>query len=105
MNHRSKHCYHKSFVIISIIGYWADILGLGDYYFQLAVIIAQISLQTRASNGGILPIADILKRLKNSPESKSLHNVSEEDIKRAVSKLSILGNGFRIIEVLTIFKF
>lgn len=78
-------------------GCWTDILGLGDYYFQLAVIVAEVALQRRGSSGGVIALSDILKILRGR---RALCDVSEEDIRKAVSKLSVLGNGFRLAEVL-----
>ena len=79
-------------------GYWADILGIGDYYFELGVKIVQISLQTRSINGGIIELDDLVQKLKSSSTFES-SKVSSEDIVKAVSKLSCLGNGYRILEV------
>jgi len=79
-------------------GFWADVLGMGKFYFDLSVTVVQISLQTRHENGGIMLLSDILKRIRNS-NMKGRQTVSIEDIHRAVNKLEILGNGFRIIEV------
>jgi hypothetical protein len=79
-------------------GCWTDILGLGEYYFQLAVIVAEVALQRRGSSGGVIALCDILKILRGR---RALRDVSEEDIRKAVSKLSVLGNGFRLAEVST----
>ena len=80
-------------------GGWTHILGLGDYYFQLAVIVAEVALQRRGYSGGVIALSDILKILRSPSSPRALRDVSEEDIKRAVSKLSVLGNGFRLAEV------
>ena len=100
-----RHRFHKMCSTLKVDplasykGYWADILGLGDYYFQLAVIVAQISVETRITNGGMIPFGDIIHHLKGSSKSGIFNKVSEDDIKRAVLKLRVLGNGFRIIKV------
>ena len=78
-------------------GFWADVLGMGKFYFDLSVTVVQISLQTRHENGGIMLLTDLLKRIRNSNMKRQ--SVSLEDIYRAVDKLSILGNGFKIVEV------
>lgn len=78
-------------------GFWADILGVGDFYFELGVKVVQITVQTRATNGGIISIHDIYERINAGKGGKS--NLSVEDIKRAVEKLVILGGGFRIVYI------
>ena len=96
--------FHKMCVSVGVDplasnkGFWADVLGMGKFYFDLSVIVVQISLQTRHENGGIMLLTDLLKRIRNS-NMKSRQSVSLEDIYRAVDKLSILGNGFKIVEV------
>ena len=80
-------------------GCWTDILGLGGYYFQLAVIIAEIALKRRRHCGGVIAISDIVQILRGPSSPTALRDVSEEDIKKAIIKLSVLGNGFRLAEV------
>ena len=72
---------------------------MGDYYFQLAVSVVQIAITTRSVNGGLIPIAEIIERLKNSKFSQAYSKVSEDDVKKAITKLSILGNGYKLYEV------
>jgi ESCRT-II complex subunit VPS22 len=74
-------------------GFWADILGVGDFYFELGVKIIQISVQTRAANGGIIGLDEVLRRIRGSQ-----NNVSQEDLIRAVDKLAVLGGGFKLIK-------
>lgn len=78
-------------------GFWADILGVGDFYFELGVKIVQITVETRAANGGIMAVRDVYNRIKNS--GKLSHDLSMEDILRAVEKLAVLGGGFKVIKV------
>eukprot|EP01039_Chlorochromonas_danica_P005966 gene5966-6570_t len=66
-------------------GFWADLLGVGDFYFELGVKIIQIAVQTRALNGGIMPLEEMRE--------------SEEDIQRAVEKIAVLGSGFRLLNL------
>ena len=78
-------------------GFWADILGVGDFYFELGVKIIQITVQTRAANGGIMSVKDIHSRIVSTGKLK--HDLSTEDIMRAVEKLAILGGGFKLIKI------
>lgn len=78
-------------------GFWADILGVGDFYFELGVKIIQITMQTRAANGGIMSVKDIYDRIKST--GKLSHDLSMEDVSRAVEKLAVLGGGFKLIKI------
>lgn len=78
-------------------GFWADILGVGDFYFELGVKIIQITMQTRAANGGIMSVNDIHDRIKNT--GKLSQELSIEDVSRAVEKLAVLGGGFKLIKL------
>jgi ESCRT-II complex subunit VPS22 len=80
-------------------GCWTDILGIGEYYFQLAVIITEIALKRRRHNGGVIAISDLAKILTGPSSPTVLRDVSDEDIRKAITKLSALGNGFRLVEV------
>ena len=35
-------------------GFWAEVLGVGDFYYELGVQIIDICIQTRPSNGGLI---------------------------------------------------
>lgn len=81
-------------------GFWSDLLGVGDFYYELGIQIIQVSVQTRASNGGIISMNEMLSSLRSS--GKTRRDLSQDDVKRAVEKLSVLGSGFKIIEVIMV---
>lgn len=62
------------------------------------MVIIRICVQTRPRNGGIIPLEELVERIQKSG-SKCRDKASIEDVKRAIKKLSVLGNGFRIIEL------
>lgn len=76
-------------------GFWADMLGVGDFYFELGVKIIEVSVKSRSSNGGIMSMKELIEHLNKTSKVE----VSSEDVHRSVEKLSVLGNGFRIIEI------
>lgn len=86
-------------------GFWADILGVGNFYFELGLKIIQICVKTRVENGGIISLNILYKILQQQQlRSKSNNNhgdikISIEDVKRSVEKLSVLGSGFRIVNI------
>ena len=57
--------------------------------------IIRVCVRTRGVNGGIIPIEDLRERLLRDGSS-SRQGISEEDIQRAIKKLSVLGNGYRL---------
>ncbi|XP_004294366.1 PREDICTED: vacuolar protein sorting-associated protein 22 homolog 1 [Fragaria vesca subsp. vesca] len=79
-------------------GFWAELLGIGDFYYELGVQIVDICLATRPHNGGLINLQELCnllrQRRKNDREA-----VSEDDCLRAISKLKVLGNGFEVISV------
>lgn len=78
-------------------GFWADLLGIGDFYFELGVKIIEICVKTRLSNGGLISINEIYGILVS--QSKKNTNISVDDILKATDKLTILGSGFKIINL------
>ena len=76
--------------ILYIYRFWGDILGVGDYYYELGVTIAHICLKTRHENGGIISVNEIVRIIRGSGVS-SRNKTTVEDIQRAVQKLSVLG--------------
>ena len=79
-------------------GFWADLLGVGNFYYDLGIVVIQICVQTRSSNGGLIYLDDLVERLTKS-DVRIRRNVNVDDIRRAVDKLKVLGSGYQIIEV------
>ncbi|CAL1300407.1 unnamed protein product [Larinioides sclopetarius] len=79
-------------------GFWADLLGVGDFYYELGVQIVEICLATRHRNGGIMNL-DELRRLliKSRSVGPKQEDIGYDDLLRAIDKLKILGEGFRTI--------
>jgi ESCRT-II complex subunit VPS22 len=79
-------------------GFWAELLGVGDFYYQLGVQIIEAGLRTRAANGGLMEITDLAAYVVKL-RGKKAQAVSVDDIELAVKKLEVLGGGTRIIRV------
>jgi len=87
-------------------GFWDGVLGIGEFYYELAVKVAEVCLASRGRNGGIMSVAEVQSILKKrgtkfsfaSSEIKS-SKYSKEDIITAIGKLSKLGSGFRTVEI------
>ena len=94
--------FHKMCVSVGVDplasnkGFWADVLGLGDFYFELGVKIIQVAVQTRTSNGGIMALDDMLLRLRRM---NTCGSIASDDIVRSIEKISVLGSGFKIVQL------
>jgi ESCRT-II complex subunit VPS22 len=99
-------------------GFWKNMLGIGEFYYELAVKVAEVCLASRSRNGGIISVSEVKTILQNrksrftfTEDGKNSQlqkhgnkrgdetKYSSEDIIMSISKLSKLGNGFRTIKV------
>ncbi len=94
-------------------GFWDGVLGIGEFYYELAVKVAEVCLASRSRNGGIMSVAEVQSILRkrgtkfrfneggSSQSSKSSGGCaySRQDIVTAIGKLSKLKSGFKIVEV------
>jgi len=79
-------------------GFWTQLLGVGDFYYELGVQIINVCLSTRTVNGGLIGIDELLVRLKVL-RGKNANEISTEDIHMSIKKISKLGNGFDLVKV------
>eukprot|EP01117_Protostelium_nocturnum_P018130 TRINITY_DN7515_c0_g2_i6.p1 TRINITY_DN7515_c0_g2~~TRINITY_DN7515_c0_g2_i6.p1 ORF type:complete len:251 (-),score=83.41 TRINITY_DN7515_c0_g2_i6:255-1007(-) len=84
--------------LLSNKGFWAEILGVGSFYYELAVQIIDICLKTRSTNGGLIEVSEIKNYLEKI-RGKHAQSISSDDIKRATESIKILGNGFQMLTV------
>lgn len=96
--------FHKMCVSVGVDplasnkGFWSDLLGVGDFYFDLGVKVIEIAVQSRSLNGGIMSVEEVVEKLEqNNPQLRG--HVVKDDIMRAVDKIKILGDGFRVVRV------
>lgn len=73
-------------------GIWEELLGLGDFYYELGVRIVEICIVTRPSNGGLISLSELVTRLNKGGSS-----IAEDDVKRSVSRIKKLGGGFGLV--------
>lgn len=45
-------------------GIWSDLLGVGDFYYELAVRIVEVCVATRPINGGLMSLRELLSVLQ-----------------------------------------
>lgn len=96
-------------------GFWS-VLGMGDFYYELAVQIVEVCLgktltvplsfeilqrwitATNDKNGGLISLEELRNRLiKARGKRKEHQEISKDDLLRAAQKLKIFGSGFNVI--------
>ncbi len=79
---------------------WADMLGLADWQYELAVQVVDVCVSTRARNGGLIEMDDLLRRLGRLRGDGPAHRgITPEDVSRAIKLLGPLGAGYEILPV------
>ncbi|ORY00841.1 winged helix DNA-binding domain-containing protein [Basidiobolus meristosporus CBS 931.73] len=79
-------------------GFWGELLGVGDFYYELGIQIIQACMATRDMNGGLIDLEELQKMVEQS-RGKNSQEITKEDIVRAIKTLSPLGSGFGIIRI------
>ncbi|NWZ99427.1 SNF8 protein, partial [Nesospiza acunhae] len=79
-------------------GFWAEVLGVGDFYYELGVQIIEVCLALRHRNGGLITLEELQHQVLKG-RGKFAQDVSADDLLRAIRKLKVLGSGFGIIPV------
>ncbi len=74
-------------------GFWAELLGVGDFYYELGVQIIDVCLSTRHKNGGLMEMNALRDRI-NAVRSRGVHEVSVDDIERSIGKIRVLGSSY-----------
>ncbi|TFY68207.1 hypothetical protein EVG20_g3657 [Dentipellis fragilis] len=79
-------------------GWWEDALGLGDWQSELGVQIVDVCVSTRARNGGLVELQELV-RLVSKLRGVEGGVVTEEDVVRSIKALKPLGAGYEVIDV------
>jgi ESCRT-II complex subunit VPS22 len=79
-------------------GTWAQKLGLGDFYYALAVTVLDVCRARRQYDGGLTELA-VVHRHVSRRRGGAADPINEDDIVRALQKLSVLGGGLGVITV------
>ncbi|KAF9196936.1 ESCRT-II subunit protein snf8 [Haplosporangium sp. Z 11] len=109
-------------------GYWGELLGVGDFYYELGIQIIDVCLSTRALNGGLMELTEVKRRVErmrglrdNNKKSSSTTNqtggskwaktnmalmskdtsmeITEDDVLRSIKTLAPLGSGFQVLQL------
>ncbi|WWD21123.1 hypothetical protein CI109_105604 [Kwoniella shandongensis] len=106
-------------------GWWNEMIGMGEWEFELAVQVVDICVSTRGENGGLIEMGELIRRVErlrrggggagsgptgqNNPSKNTStvtttssgvgHNettITPEDILRSLEILSPLGAGYKL---------
>ena len=83
--------------LASTKGFWAEILGVGDFYTELGIQIVDACVSTRLINGGLIEMASLIQMIQKMRGSNAL-DISNDDVERAVKQLHVLGSGFNVVQ-------
>uniref|UniRef100_A0A8C5X512 Vacuolar-sorting protein SNF8 n=1 Tax=Malurus cyaneus samueli TaxID=2593467 RepID=A0A8C5X512_9PASS len=79
-------------------GFWSELLGFGDFYYELGVQIIEVCLALKHRNGGLITLEELQQQVLKG-RGKLAQDVSQDDLLRAIKKLKVLGSGFGVIPV------
>jgi ESCRT-II complex subunit VPS22 len=79
-------------------GMWAQLLGFGDFYYELGVQIIEACLATRAHNGGLVELS-VLTGLVQRRRGQAADAVTEDDILRAIKQIESLRGGYSVTRI------
>lgn len=83
--------------------FWTKILGVGDFYYELAIQIVEVFMSTSHRNGGIMQMDELLTRVtasRNSGNNSNLastDSITADDIMNAIDKLAVLGGTIKVL--------
>lgn len=65
-------------------GFWAQLLGVGNFYTELGIQIIHICLATRESNGGLMRLTQLCDRLQRARGRSERSDIIEGDVEYAI---------------------
>ncbi|KAI0918496.1 hypothetical protein AcW1_009624 [Taiwanofungus camphoratus] len=79
-------------------GWWAEMLGMGDWQYELGVQIVDVCVSTRERNGGLIEMSELV-RLVSKLRGVGGGVIMEDDVMRSIKTLKPLGAGYEVIDV------
>ncbi|EIE82682.1 hypothetical protein RO3G_07387 [Rhizopus delemar RA 99-880] len=80
-------------------GFWADLLGVGDFYYELGIQIIEACITSRSSDGGLTELAEIMRRIKTMRGMDTKQQITEDDMIRAIKTLKPLSGGYQVLQI------
>lgn len=84
---------------------WSDLTGMSDWQYELGVQIVDYCISTRAQNGGIISMQDLINgviRIRQGRSQAAVDGdslVTPEDVERSIQALQPLGCGYDIFSL------
>ncbi|KAG9318938.1 EAP30/Vps36 family-domain-containing protein [Chiua virens] len=79
-------------------GWWAELLGMGDWQYELGVQIVDVCVSTRERNGGLIDMGELVRMVSQLRGVES-GVITEEDVVQSIKTLQPLGAGYEVIDV------
>ena len=79
-------------------GFWSELLGVGDFYYELGVQIIEVCMAASHRTGGLMELGELRRKVVSSRGRTSSQDITNEDVLQAIKKLHVLGSGVRLIE-------
>ena len=79
-------------------GFWTELLGFGDFYYELGVQVAEACLASKAQDGGLCELRRLMASVL-ARRGAAAQPVSEDDLLRAIERLQCLGGGWKVLTV------
>jgi ESCRT-II complex subunit VPS22 len=79
-------------------GMWSEMLGIGDFYYELGVQAVEACMSHRPINGGLMEINHLVAQV-NKRRGNKVQAVTKDDIAQAIKKLGKLGSGFQLLQI------
>ncbi|KDQ60078.1 hypothetical protein JAAARDRAFT_595342 [Jaapia argillacea MUCL 33604] len=79
-------------------GWWAELVGLGDWQYELGVQIVDICVSTRERNGGLIELSELI-RLVSKLRGVESGVITQDDVIRSIKTLEPLGAGYQVIDM------
>ena len=79
-------------------GFWTELLGFGDFYYELGVQVAEACLASKAQDGGLCELRRLMS-LVLARRGQAAQPISEDDLLRAIERLQCLGGGWKVLTV------
>ncbi|TFK42930.1 EAP30/Vps36 family-domain-containing protein [Crucibulum laeve] len=79
-------------------GWWAEMLGLSDWQYELGVQVVDVCVSTRERNGGLIEMSELL-RLVSRLRGVMGGVITEDDVIRSIKTLQPLGAGYQVVDI------
>lgn len=85
-------------------GWWAEMMGMGDWQYELGVQIVDVCVGTRDRNGGMIEMSELIRLLSklrgvDTSSSAGTGAITEDDVVRSIKTLEPLGAGYEVVEI------